>query len=116
MPALARPRQLKHYNRRQRKKYHLGEFRQLIFSIHAEAAQPLTIDQEDALIDAFIIECIEPSGMSFGGGFAHGSIFGHDQRSLDETHRTIVAKWLNVRTEFARVHVGKLTDGWYASK
>jgi uncharacterized protein len=115
MPAIAHPKRHDRYNRRQRKKYYLGEFKELIFGISAQAARPLGTDEEDALIDAFIVECIEPNGMCFGGGFQHGSVFRQGRGSLDASHRAIVETWLKARPELVNVEVGELEDGWYGA-
>lgn len=108
----------KRRNRRQRKKLHLGEFQQLGFEVTARLASSLTEEDSDKLLDAFIEECVEPLGLSFGGGM-NDSLDGYVMpmvkgRSASEDEREKVGSWLSARNEFLAVDVGRLTDAWRA--
>lgn len=54
--------------RRLRKKRHLGEFRQLGFSIGIVFRQGLTVDALHRFAEAFVMEAIEGSSLEFAGG------------------------------------------------
>lgn len=81
----------KHRNRRQRKKLRVGEFRELGFSVSAELQAPLSDQQRNALVDAFLEQCIEANGMLFGGGINEaldGYIVAEKNRSsVTDRHR-----------------------------
>lgn len=106
------------HNRRQRKKLHLGEFAQMGFAMSARLASPLTDRASDTLLDDFIEDCIEPLGLSFGGGL-NNDLSGYvtsvvRDRSASEDQRNKVRAWLGSRPEFVVVEVGPLTDAWRA--
>jgi hypothetical protein len=72
----------------------LGEFQELGFSVSAELRTPLDDAQRDALVDAFLDECIEANGMLFIGGI-NDALDGYvtavrDRSSATDQHREIV--------------------------
>jgi uncharacterized protein YggL (DUF469 family) len=104
------------HNRRQRKKLHLGEFTELGFEVSARLASPLSDEGRDKLLDGFMGDCIEPLGLSFGGGL-NDDLGGYVTtamrgRSASEDQRDKVRAWLSSRPEFLVVEVGPLTDAW----
>lgn len=108
----------KRHNRRQRKKLHLGEFKELGFEVTARLALRLTDEDRDKLLDAFIEECIEPLGLGFGGGLNDG-LSGYVTSmvrggSVSEEERAKVSTWLDARSEFSDIDAGPLTDAWRA--
>jgi uncharacterized protein YggL (DUF469 family) len=105
------------HNRRQRKKLHLGEFRELGFEVSADLTRQLDDTQRDALVDAFLSECIEANGMLFGGGINRGLdgfiVSASARGSATDEQRECVRKWLQGRTEFSAVSVEPLVDAWH---
>lgn len=108
----------KRHNRRQRKKLHLGEFQELGFDVHARIATPLSVDDRDKLLDAFIEQCIEPIGLGFGGGLNDDlggfAVSMQKRGSATDEQRERVRRWLSTRPEFSAVEIGPLADAWYA--
>ncbi|CAB3753789.1 YggL family protein [Paraburkholderia humisilvae] len=105
------------HNRRQRKKLHIGEFREIGFQVTADLSRALNEGQRYALIDAFLEQCIEANGMLFGGGINRdmdGYIVADGKRkSATEEQRAYVRQWLEGRAEFTAIRVDPLTDAWY---
>lgn len=108
-------RKLSRWNRRQRKKYHAGEFQELGFSFGLRLAQPLEQVQLDAFMDA-AIDMFEANGLEVGGGWSSQSASGFvsaAQGSVTEAQRTAVLTWLQTWPGIAHAHVGDLQDAWY---
>ena len=107
----------KRHNRRQRKKLHIGEFRELGFEVSADLTRQLDDEQRDALLDVFLTEGIEANGMLFGGGINQdldGYVVASSARgSATEEQRECVRAWLAGRSEFSAVKVGPLVDAWH---
>ena len=104
-------------NRRQRKKLRVGEYREFGFEVSARIVHPLGDGQRDALLDAFLEECVEPNGMLFGGGInesLEGFIVANSPRdSATDEQRECVRQWMAQRAEFASVHISPLIDAWH---
>lgn len=110
-------RALHRYNRRQRKKKHLGEFQQLGFHVEAAAPRRPSEAERDDFVDRFLTEAIEANDLVFGGGMndtfsgfitsekAHGKV--------DDRHRELVLAWLRGQPSLENVQVGPLLDAWY---
>jgi uncharacterized protein YggL (DUF469 family) len=105
------------HNRRQRKKLHLGEFQELGFAVTAAFRHSLDAAQQDALIDAFLEECVEANGMMFGGGVGEtlrGYLVAEGARaSATDAQRETVRAWLDAREEVESVKVDPLSDAWH---
>ncbi|WP_322104969.1 YggL family protein [Paraburkholderia sp. J41] len=104
----------KRHNRRQRKKLRLGEFQELGFAVAASLRHGLDTVQRDALIDAFIVECVEAHCMFFGGGIneaLNGYIVADGVRaSATDVQRALVHRWLAACPEVTGVTVSPLSD------
>ncbi|WP_233862860.1 YggL family protein [Paraburkholderia adhaesiva] len=105
------------HNRRQRKKLRLGEFQELGFAVSATLRRALDDARREALIDAFLMECVEAHVMLFGGGVSDdldGYIVADGVRvSATDEQREIVHAWLDGRDEFTDVTVAPLSDAWH---
>jgi uncharacterized protein YggL (DUF469 family) len=105
------------HNRRQRKKLRTGEFQEMGFQVTADLSCPLDDEQRDALIDAFLEQCVEANGMLFGGGVNRrldGYVVANGKRnSATNEQRETVRQWLESRPEFSGVRVESLSDAWY---
>ncbi|WP_322043728.1 YggL family protein [Paraburkholderia sp. J67] len=105
------------HNQRQRKKLRLGEFQELGFAVSAALHRPLDVEQRDILIDAFIEECVEASGLLFGGGMSStlsGYLVADGIRaSATDAQREAVRAWLDARAEVESVTVEPLSDAWH---
>ena len=105
-------------NRRLRKKKRVGEFRELGFPVRLCCAPGLTNSDRNALLDSFIEEAIESSGLQFGGGGAGDTWEGFaalnaPRGSASESHRQAVNAWLEQHPQVQEHTVGPLTDANY---
>jgi len=107
------------YNRRQRKKFRVGEFQEFGFCVSAQLVDGLDHDAKVAACDAFISECIEGNRLTYGGAVddcLDGVVAPEGNRSsATEEHRQLVQSWLESRAEFVSVRVGQLVDAWYGN-
>lgn len=102
----------KRRSRRLRKKLHTGEFRELGFELALHLDKDLAASADDAFWDAFIVECIEGRGLSYGGSTT-GYITRAGRGSASAEDREAVRAWLAQRTELAGFALGPLDDVWY---
>lgn len=103
----------KQRTRRLRKKLHLGEFKELGFAFESKFSTPLTIEKEDALVDSFLSEVVEPRSLALGGWITGGFIAFYGRGSATEEDRESVRDWLMARSELSDVRVEPLSDAWY---
>lgn len=105
--------------KRLRKKRHLGEYRQLGFSLQCKFGSVLSPEAFDQFTDAFLAEAVERHGLIFGGGGSpssgwHGLLCrNHRYASTDETDRTAVSTWLAARPEVDAFLVSVPWDVWH---
>lgn len=106
------------YKLRQRKKLHLGEFRELAFVISADVAEPADPKAQEALLDRLVSDAIEANQLLMAGSINDGQLWAFvssDKRrgSVTEAQREAVAKWLADANAYKNVDVGSLRDAWY---
>ncbi|MGU7771233.1 YggL 50S ribosome-binding family protein [Burkholderia sp. MR1-5-21] len=106
----------KHYNRRQRKKLHIGEFQELAFTISAQFRNEPTDLERGEMVDAFI-DFVEANGLltvaSAEEGILAYVISGAPRGTTTDADRETVRAWLEARPELAQVELGAFTDAWY---
>ncbi|MGQ0599637.1 YggL family protein [Aquabacterium sp.] len=102
----------KHRSRRQCKKLHIGEFQELGFLFEA-ALQSGT--DENALLDAFLTQAIDPNGLGFGGWITGGVVEKFGRGSVTEDQRTAALSWLSARPEVKTLSATSLIDMWYST-
>lgn len=110
---------IRQLNQRQRKKLHLGEFQELIFSVHAQFSPPLDESACIALWTEFI-NFIESRNLWVGGlggdlplVETEGVIQANGRGSPSEEDRQAVVAWLRARPEVTSASADDLVDGWY---
>jgi uncharacterized protein YggL (DUF469 family) len=96
---------------RLRKKLHLGEFKEMGFCFEAKLKNGTN---EDALMDAFLLEAIAPAGLSFGGWITGGAIEKLGRGSVTEENRQQTLAWLKARPEIESLSASGLMDMWYS--
>lgn len=104
----------KNRSRRLRKKLRIGEFQELGFTWEASFKAPLSPDQAEELVEALILEAIEPDDLAFGGWISGGVVTRSGRGSVSESQRLAVLSWLRARPEIAQVRVSELFDVWYS--
>ncbi len=112
------PKRISRFNRRQRKKLHVGEFQEFAFEITVKLHTPINEKTYVAWLDA-LIEFIESHNLCVGGGGSEeegelmGVITPSSRGSVTEEDRTKVEAFLCARPEVLSVQCGELKDSWY---
>lgn len=101
----------KNHNHRQRKKLHLGEYKELGFNLEITLNDGISGAAETALFEAFI-ELIEGRRLMCGGSLSYVFVCRDSRGDATEEDRTAVREWLTARPEVASVVVGELADAW----
>ena len=104
--------------RRLRKKKRLGEFQELGFEINFHFPHGLATEEQDELLDEWIIQAIERNDLAFGGGFGNGVCNGFitvakSRGSATEQHRHAVEAWLKTNPKVLSFTMGSLVDAWH---
>lgn len=113
------PERLAKLNRRQRKKYHAGEFQELVFVFEVRFRAAMSDTEQDAFLDAFF-DFVEARNL---GASACTSLrpvemitgmVGHFSRgSATEADRQALLEWLQTWPGVESAALGELVDGWY---
>ena len=107
---------LRSLNRRQRKKYHLGEFREWGVSLGWTFRNKEDEVAVDAFIDAFL-NIVEERELGFGGGFrpdgGDGFTCRMNRGSVTEEDRAALLTWLKRHPAVASAQAGELRDAWH---
>lgn len=113
------PKRIRKLTARQRKKHHVGEFRELCFEVKIVFKQPLAEPDYDAWWSA-VIDLIESRGLFIGGLGgrlplleADGIVVAAGRGSPSEEDRQAVLAGLQAIPGVARAEAGDLVDAWY---
>jgi hypothetical protein len=101
-------------NRRQAKKLHVGEFKELGFRYRVTLKQALSDVAAEQFIDRFLQSHIEPRNLALAGWIEEGFVCRYGRGSASNEDREAVKVWLTAQAEVASVAVGDLIDAWYA--
>lgn len=119
---LSDPNRLHRYNRRQRKKYHIGEFQQLMFQVSARYEPALDNEAFDRFLDDFIafIESRNLEVCGMGGCVPLSETSGLIQAgyysgllSPTEKDRQALLAWLQAYPQVCFAKVDDFVDAWY---
>ena len=102
-------------NRRQRKKMHIDEFKELGFMVKWQFPENTGIDQVDATVDAFIKDVIKPNGLAFEGhGYLEweGLICLEKIGACTDEQRQLVQAWLE-KAGMQAITVSEWFDIWW---
>lgn len=102
----------KRHNLRQRKKLHLGEFKELGFTVEIEFVEGLSDAAQDVFLDDFVGQVIEVRSLMYGGSYSYGFVCRDTRCDASEEDRTAVREWLAQRAEVASATVSELVDAW----
>ena len=100
-------------SRRLRKKMHIGEFQELGFEYEVQFKETLTPQAQEALMDRFLTELIEPRNLGLGGWLTEGFVTAYLGGSATEADRQAVQDWLSTNINGATVTMSELKDAWY---
>ncbi len=103
--------------KRLRKKYRVGEFRELCFEFSFEYKGDVESPECEQFLHAFVSECVEANGLSCEGNLTNDACNviakAEDPRTTNEQQRLAVKTWLEGRSDVEVKSFGELTDAWY---
>lgn len=99
--------------RRLRKKLKIAEFQEMGFEYKAELAKAMDDAAQNAMIEDFVNQVIEPRGLVLGGWVHSGFVSKNGLDSATEEDRAAVNQWLAGRAELKNIEVSALMDAWY---
>lgn len=104
--------------KRLRKKYRVGEFRELCFEFSFDYKGDVTAPECETFLHAFVCDCIEANGLNCEGNMTDEgcNIIAKaiDPTKTTEEQRTAVKTWLESREDVVINSFSELTDAWYA--
>lgn len=105
--------------KRLRKKYRVGEFRELCFGFSFEYKGDVATPECEQFLHALIEDCIEANGLNCEGNITESGchIFAtaENPTKTSEEQRLAVKSWLEARPDVEIKSFGELEDSWYAS-
>lgn len=102
----------KHRSKRLMKKLHLGEFKEMGFSLIINFKPEVTEDEREDFFYKFIINCIEANNLLLGGMYNDAFIC-REKGSCDLNDRLIVSEYLIKHNHLLEAYVSILKDAWY---
>ncbi|MFI3244541.1 MAG: 50S ribosome-binding protein YggL [Akkermansia sp.] len=106
-------------NKRLRKKYRVGEFKELGFSFSFEYKGDVDSAECEAFLNKFIDECIDANGLDCDGNLTEEGCFflaaAADPRDTTDEQRNAVKSWLEASDEAELKECSELIDLWYDS-
>lgn len=104
--------------KRLRKKYRVGEFRELCFEFIINYKGDVQSPECVQFLNAFVEECIEANGLNCEGCLTNEgcniTARAEDPTQTSEEQRQAVRTWLEGRSDIELVSFGELVDAWYA--
>ncbi len=103
--------------KRLRKKYRVGEYRELCFEFSFEYKGDVDSPECEQMIRAFDAECLEPNDLVCSGCLQNTgcniTVHAADPRFTSEEQRAAVKAWVEARPEIDLKGFGELEDAWY---
>ncbi len=103
--------------KRLRKKYRVGEFRELCFKFTFDDKGDVESNDCEQCLHAFISDCIEANGLNCEGNMTDEGCnicaFAEDPTQTSEAQRQAVKSWLEAREDAELKAMGELADLWY---
>ncbi len=104
--------------KRLRKKYRVGEFRELCFEFSFEYKGDVEAPECEKFLHAFVEECIEANGLNCEGNITESgcniTAKAVDPTQTNDAQREAVKAWLEARPEIELISFGELEDAWYS--
>lgn len=103
--------------KRLRKKYRVGEFRELCFEFTFDYKGDVESPECEAFLRQFVDECIDANGLETNGLLTEQGCslvaYAADPTQTTEAQRQAVKSWLEAREEIEIKSFGELVDAWY---
>lgn len=103
--------------KRLRKKYRVGEFRELCFEFTFDYKGDVQSPECEKFLHSFVEDCIEANGLSCEGNLTQDgcNIVARDEQPTrtNEQQRLAVKSWLESRDDVELKSFSELVDAWY---
>lgn len=103
--------------KRLRKKYRVGEFRELCFKFTFEYKGDIETPECEQFLHAFITECIEANGLNCEGNMTEEGCnicaFAEDPKRTNEGQREAVKAWMEARSDVELKAISELHDALF---
>ncbi len=104
--------------KRLRKKYRVGEFRELCFHFTFDYKGDVESAECEQFLQALIEDCIEANGLNCNGSITEDgcniTAIAEDPTLTSEGQRLAVKSWLEAREDVLVHTFSELEDAWYA--
>lgn len=104
--------------KRLRKKYRVGEFRELCFEFTFDYKGDVESPECEQFLHAFVTECIEANGLNCEGNLTDEGCNiiarAENPTQTSQAQRDAVKAWLEARQDVEVKAFSELTDSWYA--
>jgi uncharacterized protein YggL (DUF469 family) len=103
--------------KRLRKKYRVGEFRELCFEFTFDYKGDVESPECETFLRTFVDECIDANGLETNGLLTEQGCslvaYDADPTQTSEAQRQAVKSWLEAREDVEIKSFGELVDAWY---
>ncbi len=104
--------------KRLRKKYRVGEFRELCFHFSFDYKGDVEAAECEQFLHAFVEDCIEANGLNCEGSITEDACNitakAENPKLTSEEQRLAVKSWLEAREDVVIRSFGELEDAWYS--
>lgn len=103
--------------KRLRKKFRIGEFKELGFTFAFSYKGDMESPACEAFLQEFIEQCIDANGLDCDGNLTEEGCFfmavANDPRDTTLAQRDAVKAWIDARPDAEVISMGELMDLWY---
>lgn len=103
--------------KRLRKKYRVGEFRELCFEFTFDYKGDIESPECEQFLHSFVNDCIEANGLNCEGNMTNEgcniTARAEDATQTSDAQRQAVKAWLEGREDVELKSFGELVDAWY---
>ena len=103
--------------KRLRKKYRVGEFKELCFEFSFEYKGDVAAAECEQFLHALVEDCIEANGLNCEGNMTDEgcniTARAEDATQTSDAQRLAVKAWLEAREDVELKSFGELVDAWY---
>ncbi len=106
--------------KRLRKKYRVGEFRELCFHFSFDYKGDVEAPECEQFLHSFVEDCIEANGLECDGSITEAgcniTAMAEDPKLTCEAQRQAVKSWLEASDKVELLSFSELEDAWYAGR
>lgn len=100
------------HNRRQRKKLHIGEYKQVTLILRVELNPELTELEIDVFVDRFVVEVLDKRNLNGFGIIGEYFSVTSETNTVTQDDVDMIEHWLKHQSEVLGA-TGEIQDAWY---